>query len=168
MQVHLVAWLLHWAAVPEVRAFKHAERYCSRINFQSPSGWLNDEAYSEHFAHVPGVVDPPVAQRLVERRGYSRLNMKPIVVTLSTRQSFSGWLNDEAPLNIAPIFVTLSTRQSLSGWLNDLASRTCCIHIRDIVDPPALMSWLKHVEAQWKSLLMAVTLLVFASRSAVG
>ena len=39
-------------------------------------------------------------------------------VKLSTRQSFSGWLNAEALMNIPPIFVTLSTRQSFSGWLN--------------------------------------------------
>ena len=42
-------------------------------------------------------------------------------VKLSTRQSFSGWLNAEALMNIPPIFVTLSTRQSFSGWLNDEA-----------------------------------------------
>ena len=53
-------------------------------------------------------------------------------MTLSTRQSPSGWLNDEAFQNIPCIFVTLSTRQSFSGWLNDEA------HIRDLVDPPVV------------------------------
>ena len=93
----------------------------------------------------------PVAQRLVERRGAlehpsprehsltlstrqsfsgwlndeALQNIQLIFVTLSTRQSFSGWLNDEAPGNILSIFVTLSTRQSFSGWLNDEAHIRC-------------------------------------------
>ena len=58
-------------------------------------------------------------------------------MTLSTRQSFSGWLNDEACSNIDCIFVTLSTRQSFSGWSNDEAPQNIQLHpIRDIVDAP--------------------------------
>ena len=40
-------------------------------------------------------------------------------------------------MNIQLIFVTLSTRQSFSGWLNDLASRNAG-HIRGVVDPPVV------------------------------
>ena len=46
------------------------------------------------------------------------LNIPVTIVTSLTRQSFSGWLNDEASKNIACIVVTLDVSHALMSSLN--------------------------------------------------
>ena len=65
---------------------------------------LNDEPQRKHVVS-PAIFPPPSG-------GANARRIQLIFVALSTRQSFSGWLNDEAPRNIPCIFVTLSTRQA--------------------------------------------------------
>jgi len=48
-------------------------------------------------------------------------NIRSVLQSDPSLQSFSGWLNDEAPWNIDCIPSTLLTRHSASAWLNDEA-----------------------------------------------
>ena len=58
-----------------------------------------------------------------------------IFVTLSTRQAFSGWLNDEAPWNILHIVrqsLTLSTVAEHRGHIRDLRRANCPIRLAEL------------------------------------
>ena len=66
-----------------------------------------------------------------------------IVFRGSYQGAWSRWLNDQASWNIICIFVALSTRQSFSGWLNAEAKQNKYSIVVTFDVSHALMSSLK-------------------------